>query len=426
MRLLREPTEPDLMGPLDRAFITAAWTLAALAGATVYLPTAGAGFPALLWLCVALAGCALGRWRWRREGAFWLIALAAWLALTCLWSPASGVDMLSHGWHYAVLLAIPLLAGSVGQRQARLALQGFVGTSILLALCWLWLALWPFTPHELASTLLLYDGNRSISNGVLMALASALAAHWALAPVWPARQRWAWAAVATFLAVMVLWRSPARSAHLSLGVLALGLVWFWQRRWWPRLLMLMAVAALAVAMALGGGGLGARAQAGQLDTSNQQRWMVYSTTAKLVLEHPIQGHGLGSWETLWPTRSPAPELRRFNTAHSAPLELLAEGGLVALGLLLGAVLAWAGVARRAGVNQAVLGQGAGTPLAWVLLAWGVEATFNAALRDAAFAAPMIVLTALALAAAGKPGAASTQSGSFNSKRLMHRRPAGTR
>ena len=376
------------------AWAKSAWLLGTLAAVTVYLPMGAAGLAALLWLALAMAGLLLGAWSMRREGLAWLVMWLTWIALSGLWSPAPWPSLLSHGWHAAVMLAVPLLASTLRGDAALRAIQAFVLASVVLAGLWSWQALWPLPPSDFSSTLLVYAGNKSISNGVLMALASALALHLAWQAGSSPAMRAAWLLAAACLAAVILWRSPARSAHMVLAVLLLAVVWLHQRRWWPRLLMLAVAAAVAASVALGLGGLGARSQAGQLDTSNQQRWQVYRSTAAFALERPLIGHGLGSWEVLWAERNQVRELRSFNTAHSAPLELAAEGGAVSLVLLFMVMLAWAGVARRGDVRAN------GGPAALVLLAWGTEALFNAALRDAAFALPMMVLLALALAAAG--------------------------
>jgi O-antigen ligase len=172
-----------------------------------------------------------------------------------------------------------------------------------------------------------------------------------------------------------------------------------------RLLLLLASVALAAAGwawigsgSARSGGLAARDAAGQLQASDDNRRVLYAATLQMIAERPVAGHGLGAWSTLWLQRNQREDMREFNTAHSVPLQLWAEGGAVGLLLLLTAVWGWAAAARGAGMS------GAGAPLALVLLAWGLTSLVNAALRDAVFSAPMVVLTALGLALARPPQA----------------------
>jgi O-antigen ligase len=380
--------------------------LALLAAALVFLPVGASGLAALLWLGAALAGLVAGGWPLRREGRVWLLAWAGWMLLSLAWSGLPPAQWARPASHVVILLAVPALAASVSAAQAEVALRAFVVAALVLAAAWLWHALWPLPPGRVLSSMVHYAGNKSIANGVLMALAVALAAHFGWSATRGSLARRGWWLAAALLAAMVLWRSASRTSHGVLMVLPLALALWRARTLQGRLVALAAAASVAMAAAVwfgyagsesgGAGGLAARHAAGQLQASDDNRRELYAATWRLIEQRPLAGHGLGSWALQWQQSPPREDMRGFNTAHSAPLELLAEGGVVALLLLGGALAGWLGAARRAGLA------GAGAPAALVLLAWALASLVNATLRDAAFTAPMVVLLALALAAAPPP------------------------
>lgn len=394
----------------------AAAALALLAAALVFFPPGASGLAALLWLGAALLGLIAGRWPPHRAGFGWLLAWAAWMLLSLVWSGLPPAEWARPAAHVAIVLAVPVMAASVAPERAALGLRVFVVAALALAAAWAWHALAPLPGGKTLSSMVHYVGNKSIANGVLMALAAALALHlgWQAAAGSSARRGW-WVAAA-LLAAVLLWRSASRTAHGVLFVLPLLVAaWQWRSRA-GRLVWFGVAAAAALAAAAwfgsldgvgsGAGGLAARDAAGQLHASDDNRRTLYAATWRLIDERPLAGHGLGSWARHWQRMNTRDDMRGFNTAHSAPLELLAEGGVIGLALLLAAAAGWFMAAQRAGLASR------GAPVALVLLAWGLAGLVNATLRDAVFSSPMVVLLALALAAARaeSPGDPPTPAG----------------
>jgi O-antigen ligase len=237
---------------------------------------------------------------------------------------------------------------------------------------------------------------------VLVSLAAALALHAGAQPGHSAGRGAAWWAVCAALVAMVLWRCPSRTAQalalLLPLVAALCVLPTGRARAGLCAVALMVAAASwswwgSAERSLPGVGAGTQARnaAGQLQASDDNRRALYAATWQMVRERPLAGHGLGSWQAQWQRLNTRDDMRSFNTAHSAPLQLWAEGGLAGLALLVAAGGAWLRCAWRAGLA------GRGGPLLLVLLAWALESLVNATLRDAVFTTPMVVLMSLALA-----------------------------
>lgn len=415
------------MTPSGTAWRRAAPLAALAAAALAFLPAGASGLAALAWLGLSLAGLLTGAWTVRREGLPWLLAWAGWMLCSAAWTVAPAADWPRHASHVAILVTVPVMAGSLAPRDAARALRVFVLAAAALALLWLWHHHRPLPTGERWSSLVHYTGNKGIANGLLMALAGALALHFGF--VAAGARRALWGLLAALLVASVLWKSASRTAHAAALLLPLVLLaWHVAQRLaerrkrggtgWagPALAGGGTLAALLAGLwwfgafegahspgGIGGvGGLAAREAAGQLQQSDDSRRVLYAATLAMVEARPWAGHGLGAWGTRWQQavdRGEAPAaMRGFNTAHSAPLQLLAEGGGVALALLLMVLWAWVSTARRAAGGGLA---GCGAPLGLVLLAFGGASLVNAVLRDAVFSSPMAVLLALALAAAGK-------------------------
>jgi O-antigen ligase len=125
-------------------------------------------------------------------------------------------------------------------------------------------------------------------------------------------------------------------------------------------------------------------------TSWGQRLRMWQLTGTMVTERPLAGHGVASWLGLWQQRvTPGTALAANTTPHNEYLLLAQQGGAVALALWLWLLLA--------GLRHALQAGAAGVPalMAWTALAW--TGLFNAVLRDAKFALPLLLLAALAIA-----------------------------
>ena len=196
--------------------------------------------------------------------------------------------------------------------------------------------------------------NRShMAAGAGMALALALAMTGCLLRTEGARAKGiAVAAAAVVLAVTIpLTNSRMGLASGAVGVVALGLLGARAVRWplWGR--------ALVVVVAIGAAGGGAIYAARQLPALRERfalqmqtkgafdiRVPAWEATVKLAARHPVLGAGVGAYEVAIHETQDARNPDELVYAHSEPLHMLAEGGVV--GLFLCALLA-AGVVRAA-------------------------------------------------------------------------------
>jgi len=363
------------------------------AGVALFFPVGVAG-PAVLGLGLLAAG-SLRRAQWsallRAETA--LVLLVGWLALSAAWSPAPWVEIAGYWWRYLALGVVPILAAAVPARTAALAWRVFIAAAAALALAQLaGVARW-VPPDAVVASMFHYRGNKSIGNGVLLAVAAAAAMHLALQPAARGVERAGfWTAVALIVLALAL-RSASRTSLVVLAVLTLVLCmmhWRLLRMRWLALGLAAGVSALAWT---GGGGLATREAAGHLEQSNLYRMEIYGQTWAMVAERPLLGHGVGSWPTLWRERNRNPALLDMNTAHQEWLQAAQQGGLGAALLLLAVFGGWWRQAQRAGAA------GAGGLGVLCLSAWLMQTMVNAAIRDASFAGPMILLTGLGLALA---------------------------
>ncbi|REJ81856.1 MAG: O-antigen ligase domain-containing protein [Acidobacteria bacterium] len=95
---------------------------------------------------------------------------------------------------------------------------------------------------------------------------------------------------------------------------------------------LLVVAAVGLPLILGPLGEGSAliryAESSRYDLRFDQRWTVYRTTFALWLERPLLGHGLGAFREAFDRVQPESLQRDWWHAHSDPLELLADVGLI--------------------------------------------------------------------------------------------------
>jgi O-antigen ligase len=329
------------------------------------------------------------------------LALPALLAVSALWSPAPVADIGSHLWLYTLPLLVPIVGSACSAQVARRALAHFVVASaavgvlfVLAAAAWLPpSALWSHTTTDA-------EGNQRIATSILLALGAALAGWLLLQARGRARGGWALAGAACVAGLAL---QDRRSGMLLLPVVLLAWALARQQGLWRRLLVTLAiVAAAALAWQLSSG-VRARFDEGVREvqqfraddtvaTSWGQRLRMWQVTAGMVAERPLLGHGVASWKTLWRQRvTPGTALYEHTTPHSEYLLLAQQAGVAGAGVLL-----WL---LAAALRRAVAAGPAGVP---ALLAWSSLAClglFNAVLRDAKFALPLLLLAAMGTALA---------------------------
>ena len=327
------------------------------------------------------------------------LALLLWLALTALWSPAPWRSAGSHLWQYGQLLLVPLIAAACPPQQALRALRHFVLASTVVALLFALGRLAVLPESTLAwHTTLQAEGNQRIATSILLSLGACLALWLGLGERGAARWTWCTAAVACALAVAL---QDRRTGMLLLPTVLL--VWGLVRQpgGWRRIGIAAAIAFAGLAAWQVSDGVRARFAEGAMElrqysgddtvaTSWGQRLRMWELTGAMVAERPWTGHGVASWRGLWQQRvTPGTALAEHSTPHNEYLLLAQQGGVIALGLWLWLLLS---ALRRAAAAEA---PGVPALMAWTALAW--VGLFNAVLRDAKFALPLLLLAALATA-----------------------------
>ncbi len=315
-------------------------------------------------------------------GLWWL-----WMLLSAQWSPAPGSQRAAALWHYALPLAMVMLAAWLPPDGARRALRHFIGVSALVAL---------LLPLGLGDRV---TGNQRIVYSLLLALGAAFAALEALdARAHRERAAWVFAGVVCAAGLAL---QDRRSGVLVLPLLLLALAVLRQRSWLRRGALALAVAAGVAGAWFASPTLHARFEQGLAElreyrpqgdvaTSMGMRLRMVEVTLDMVREHPWVGHGAGSWPGLWRERVRGGKLLQEHvTPHDEYLLVLQQGGAIGLALFVAAIAlllraAW----RRGPAGHAALLVGIG---------FVVAAVFNAALRDAKLALPLMLLGALAWA-----------------------------
>lgn len=383
---------------------------------------AGALALAAAWSCfstlgleyTAFAACLLaGAWQAHRQRAWhevWqghvvLPWLALWLLLllSTTWSPAAASARIAHLWTYGLVLLMPLAAWAWTPQAAQRALRHFIvaaalvgGMNLLHRQGWLPnLAVWQRIVDA--------EGNQRIVMSLLMALGGVLALDEALArPQASKRTRAAWV-VAAGLCIVGLALQDRRSGMLSLPLLLVVLVFARQRSAWRRVALVSVVGLLALATWQVSDSVRNRFHEGlaevqaprtpdTVSTSWGQRLAMIEITAEMVREKPWLGHGVASWPVLWAQRTkPGTPLHEHTTPHNEYLMVATQAGAAGLLLLVVAMAMSCLRAWQAGPA------GTATLMAWTMLA--TSALFNAMLRDAKFALPLLTVAALGVVAA---------------------------
>jgi O-antigen ligase len=386
-----------------------AWSELALPGLSVAL--AWATYLPLGWQYASFLGCAVaschalahrGRLGHMARHPLFLAALAlwGWLAVTSIWTRAPADAVVSHLWMYALPLWVVPIALALPGDAGRMALRHFVAGSVTVAVVVLadTSGLLPAPPAW--RPFVDVSGNQRIVHSLLLALGASLAIWLALQADSARRRtvllvasmvcliglvlqdrRTGMLAAPTLLAVLALTHQRSRLRRLAvLGLIAAGVATVWMGSEHVRQRFHEGVSELL-----------AYRSDGEVDTSWGMRARMLEVTTRLVLEHPLAGHGVGSWVTEWRQRvAGSAALEAHTTPHNEYLLLAMQGGTVALALVLALwLLASRGILRRGRPATAAL---------LVLVALSGAACFNVVLRDAKFALPLLGLAALAWAA----------------------------
>lgn len=223
---------------------------------------------------------------------------------------------------------------------------------------------------------------------------------------------WRRVVVPLALAVVFLWVgllfSFSQSSFVALvaGVLLAGLL-AWRTR---ATLAIALVAAVAVPLALGtpdpaeaGRGVAAAAPGNELNRATRGRFKLIANGLRIAADHPVAGVGVGGFSRSYTERFGAPRRQQTPASHTTPVTVVAETGVIGLGLFAWLVVAAFGLALR--------GPSLGLPfarLARTAAGVGLAAIFiHSLFYNAFFEDPMVwgffALAALAAQQTAAPG-----------------------
>jgi O-antigen ligase len=380
-------------------------------GLTVFMPV-GVTYVSFLLMMVALL--AAGGWRERavrlRDNPMWwpVVVFVVWtLAVLALEPhyPETGSNLF-HGLRIAGTI---LMALALTRDEAIWAVRGFwiIGLLNIVMIALFYSVGFPML--ELWRGVLVLVGNKSISNAILFTIMAATAAVYGLKSLAEHRR---WRAVAAFALVPVVmaiitFSLPSRTSLLAL-LLAIpaACVHQWRRQLKVLALVLMAGGLIAAGalwnspvvqqkFAVGIQEIEA-AQAGEIsEASWVVRYYMYRDTARMMIDRPFAGWGIGGWTEQWHLRGPK-LLDYKNMPHNDFLWMGAQSGFPGALSLLVIMLMAVWIAWR---RDDLAGRQAFVATLVMLIATSV----NSALRDAQIGLALLWVAMVYLRLAQEPG-----------------------
>lgn len=363
-------------------------------GLAVVLPV-GMNYLALLLLLLAVGiqDDRAQRWSRLRAHPLWwpLVFYVVWSLVVLALQPKIYAETPSNLWHEGRIVLTLALAVSLSQREARVALLGFlvalgVGALIMggyhAGVTPEW-AFWAHLTHPAT--------NKSIAASILFSMVAAAA--WVYAQAHRDMVRWVAVGVLLVALLIIVAALAKRTAMVGffLAVLAIS-VHHWRAhkvRLMTAVLLTTLTASLLVVSVPGARNRLAQgaseiqtAMSGAVDVSSWGvRVQMIRHTTDMVLERPVTGWGIGAWNDQWRARVPS-ELAGFNMPHNDLLWMGSQAGIPGalswLALMLAAC--WAGWRRRSWEGRAAFS------VAVIAL---FSSLVNSATRDATIGLPML-------------------------------------
>lgn len=330
----------------------------------------------------------------------------SWLVVSAFWSDVSDREFWVNFGHYSLIALVPILGVTLRTVDAKLAL-GLLAASAIIWSAVILLSPWIPVPNSGAlKSLLRPEGNKTIANAIFLVCAAGVLLHWALAQFadYGFRSRLAWGTLVTcgFVSTAILLRVESRTALFLLPLIFMIVTTFSPIRLGAKVIALIVCLSLVTVgaftsdtasrrIALAVKGLSAPTSIEGHNNSVVIRRLMNKHSLQMIEERPITGYGLGGWVAQWDARVPEHKVHRSQTAHNEYLNIPAQLGLIG-GLFFMAILGSMLVVALEGVHRE-------RGLALLFSAtWIFASAFNATLRDAVFALPLIVLAGVGFAA----------------------------
>jgi O-antigen ligase len=341
--------------------------------------------------------------KWRTAKASPLFAPALSLSAVSLFA-ALTLERPAHAFwsgfaHYQIYLFLLLfISVGAGEWQRRAAAAFFAGA--MLAATFFYLNFLNLLPElSVFRSYLEYSGNKSILLGILLAIAAPWMLHDAIAhpergPVWLR----IFAVIYVAAALLLLAKTRTGALIFLLLCLLIGAKHM-TLSWRAAGLFLAAILVLGVTFKFASG-LSTRMENTVNDVTafsqNKKisgqgiRLDIYRTTAQIIRERPVTGHGIGTWMSQFQRKVQGDPVEIQTTPHNDYLLYASEIGLLGVAALLWIWLAQLALAWRIGGDQ-------GMWLGMLGVAIMVGGVFNAILRDALFGLSFMILLAIPLA-----------------------------
>lgn len=326
--------------------------------------------------------------------------------------------------HYQTYLFLfPLLALGAGAWQQR-AIHCFFGGALLASTFFYLHALGLLPEHQLFRSYTLYEGNKSILLGLLLALAAGWMLHeWRIK-----KDLQVWRALAFGYVVVALVLMTKSRTAICLFLLLCAL--FACRQFRFKLWQNLAVVGMSLALAVGFYQLaqqpappscfakemretyqlnGAQIVVNRAICTAQQvrdfgqkkqvsedgmRLEIYQNTWEMIVESPWLGHGIGNWLSAYKVKAQGQISAKMTTPHNDYLLYFFELGIFGFLALLGILFSQLRLAKRMMTGEyserAML-------LSMLTVTMMFAGLFNAILRDGVFGLAMMILLAIPLA-----------------------------
>lgn len=370
----------------------------------------------LLLACLLIAGVA-GDWRERaaqlRASPLWwpVMAYLAWTLVVLALRPHYP-QTASNLWHGFRIGATMLMAMALSRDEALWALRGFLAVALASVAMVLLYRSVGFPMTALWHATLVLVGNKSINNALLFTVLGASAAVYGLARLRNAHGQLGWQALLAFAltgatAVIVTLWLPSRTSLLALLVAVVAACVHQWRRQLRVLAGVLVVAGMVVTALVWQAPsvqqkfeLGVQEiEAAQAGAVSEGSWVVrfymYRDTARMIIDQPLAGWGIGGWTEQWHLRGPK-LLADYNMPHNDFLWMGAQAGIPGALLLLSILLAGLWHCWR---RDDLAGRYAFATLLVLLVATSV----NSALRDAQIGLSLLWVAMVYLRLAQVPG-----------------------